>query len=516
MTWAFPEFQQLPIPEQPLPAESTMPHRIGGDTSIRARSQRRAIVGLAALLGTLVFLADISEPVGSAIGMAYVPVILLGLWIRAGGTYPIWAAAIATTLVIVDTALGWGPEMPDAAYANAPLILMLFWVTAAVLVRFQGLERRSARQVKELADIKYALDQAAIVATTDVRGRITYVNDKFCEISRYSRDELIGQDHRIINSGLHPKSFFEQLWYTIASGRVWHGEIRNRAKDGTLYWVHTTIVPFVNSAGKPYQYTAIRNDITERKLAEERLRHQAALARVGQLAAVVAHEVKNPLAGIRGVMQVMLGRDAAGDQDRPILQEVIARIDALSDLINDLLLFANPRAPRPQPTELRPLLLDAARSMRRDPLGEHVAVDIQGHDVALSADGELLKSAFLNLFLNAAHAMNGRGELHVTICADRDTARVDIRDEGPGIPAEIGDRVFEPFFTTKARGGGLGLAIVRRTADLHGGTVTFECPPGGGTLMSVRLPRTAPHVLNPGAEREAAVATDQSYATPLT
>jgi PAS domain S-box-containing protein len=371
-------------------------------------------------------------------------------------------------------------------------MITLFWITAAVVVRFRSLDRQLARQVKELSDFKYALDQAAIVATTDVRGRITYVNEKFCEISKYSAEELLGQDHRIINSGLHPKSFFQQLWYTIASGRVWHGEIRNRAKDGTFYWVDTTIVPFVDAGGTPYQYTAIRSDITERKVAEDRLREQAALARVGQLAAVVAHEVKNPLAGIRGAMQVMLARRPPGDPDAAVMNEIIARIDALSELIHDLLLFANPRPLRPQAIELKPLLLSAAAGIRRDPTSEYVQVHIDGAEVALAADSELLKAAFLNIFLNAAQAMNGRGAIHVAVSVARDLVQVDVRDEGPGIPVELRARVLEPFFTTKARGGGLGLAIVRRTAELHGGSIAIDCPPGGGTVVTLRLPLRTP------------------------
>lgn len=148
----------------------------------------------------------------------------------------------------------------------------------AIVCNFRDISERKKKDeqlrqtMQELLAYKYALDESAIVAVTDQKGIIQYVNDYFCRIAKYSREDLIGQDHRIINSSYHNKAYMRALWVTIAKGRIWKGEFRNQAKDGSYYWVDTTVVPFLNEKGKPYQYLSIRWDITPQKMVIAALR----------------------------------------------------------------------------------------------------------------------------------------------------------------------------------------------------------------------------------------------------
>ena len=452
---------------------------------ITARDRAMMVAGI--VMATAIFLTDLAQPLGNAVGILYILVIVVGLWTE-WPPYPIVAALSATLLLIIDLAVGWTSNVPSSELVNRPLIVLVFTSTAVLVTRSKRLERRAFSNVQQLKDLKRALDASAIVATTDVSGRITYVNDKFCEISQYSRDELLGQDHRIINSALHSNDFIRNLWRTIANGYVWHGEIRNRAKDGHFYWVDTTIVPFLDERRKPYQYIAIRADITARKEAEARLTQQAALARVGQLAAVVAHEVKNPLAGIKGVVQVLMSRRNAHDPEQQVMRDIVARIDALNELIGDLLVFARPRPPRLAPVDLRHLVDEATSMLRRDPLGATIDVWIDAAAVTIDADAELIRASVFNLLINAAQALEGAGKITIGVSRHADAAVIDVHDNGPGIPPTMHEQVFEPFVTTKARGGGLGLPISRRTAELHGGSLTLINPRDSGTLMRLTLP----------------------------
>jgi PAS domain S-box-containing protein len=451
----------------------------------------------AAVFAAVVFIVDLNVPFDVAISALYGVVVLFGLYVR-DPRFPWVTAALVTVLTIVG---GWAsPPGGPVVYgvANRLLTLAGIWISAWLVFGYAKVGRALNRSVKELADTNFALDQAAIVAVTDVKGRITYVNDKFCEISKYSREELLGQDHRIINSAYHPKEFIRGLWTTIASGRIWRGEIRNRAKDGTFYWVDTTIVPFLDDRGKPYQYMAIRSDITERKHTEALLREQAALARLGEMAAVVAHEVKNPLAGIRGALQVIGGRMPETSRDRNIIGDIVERLDSLNDIVQDLLVFARPRDPKLAPVPLAELIESTAALLKKDPAYAGAQVTVNGDRPTISADAEQLQIVMLNLLINAAQAAGAAGQVRVSVAARNGVCRIAIADSGPGIPAEIRDRIFEPFFTTKHRGTGLGLPTAKRVVERHHGEIDVACPSEGGTIVTVTLPLDPAAQRNPG------------------
>ena len=450
----------------------------------------------ALVLMAIIFWADAITPMGVAVPVLYVAPVLLFM---LGGFYwePLVVAVGSTLLIVAGASITPAGGNADVGTVNRVLETVVVWISAAIVAHYRRTLTRwgsqyevdrvgRERSVQQLEEIRQALDQSAIVAATDQRGLITYVNDKFCEISKYSRDELLGQDHRIINSGYHSKDFIRGLWRTIANGGVWRGEIRNRAKDGTFYWVDTTIVPFLNEQGKPRQYLAIRSDITQRKQAEAKLVEQSALAQLGQLAAVVAHEVRNPLAGVRGTLQVLRSRSASADSS--IMDAMIARIDVLNNKVEDIMRFARPRAPVVDVVDLTAVLADAAASARAAAGPSAPEIHLPGAAPNVSGDREMIRDLLLNLLLNACQS-GTTAPVEVQVSEDGGTCTIEIADRGAGFGGEDPERLFEAFHTTKKSGTGLGLAIVRRLVTLQQGEVKLLARgDGGGAIARVTLP----------------------------
>ena len=209
------------------------------------------------------------------------------------------------------------------------------------------------------------------------------------------------------------------------------------------------------------------------------MREQAALARLGEMAAVIAHEVKNPLAGIRGAIQVFGKGMSQDDTSRQILNEIVIRIDSLDQMMKDLLLFARPPKPRRALTDVVPLVTTTASLLSQDPALRDVDVEVDGAAPPVSADPDMLRVVFQNLLINGAHAMQGKGRIRVAVDAVDTTCQITFTDGGPGIPAEIREKIFTPFFTTKSRGTGLGLPTAKRFVEAHNGQIAILCPTGG-------------------------------------
>lgn len=368
---------------------------------------------------------------------------------------------------------------------------------------------------REIINLKAALDQHSIVAITDPQGRITYANDKFCAISQYSRDELIGQDHRIINSGLHPKELFRRMWTTIKSGRVWKGELRNRAKDGSFYWVDTTIVPFLDANGQPYQFVSIRTDITERKNAEEEVRRlnreleERVQTRTSELEATckeleafsyaVSHDLRAPLrhiAGYIGLLRKACGPSLPADAARHI-ETISGSAQEMSALIDDLLLFSRMSRSemRRQRVNLNRVVEEAIRSLSAEMEGRN----IRWKKTPLpDADGDpaMLRQVFVNLLSNAVKYSKPRDPAEIEIgwhLVNETETTFYVRDNGVGFEMKYAHKLFGVFqrlhSSSEFPGTGIGLANVRRIISRHGGRTWAEGAVGAGAAFYFSLPQ---------------------------
>jgi PAS domain S-box-containing protein len=380
-----------------------------------------------------------------------------------------------------------------------------------------GLERRVRERTTELqaanaslTDFKAALDQHALVSITDSKGFITYANDKFCAISKFSREELIGQNHRIVNSGHHPVSFFKSLWRTVLKGKVWKGEMKDRAKDGTFFWMDTTIVPFLGSGGKPTQFVAIRTDITERKRAEKEihklnadLENRAAelLNANKELEAFtysVSHDLRAPLRAVDGFSRIVL-EDYATQLDaegRRKLNVIRSESQRMGRLIDDLLAFS--RLSR-QPIE--PVEIDM-HAMAQSVFAELAAGDpsrnlhLTLHPLPPARGSEsLIRQVWVNLIGNAAKFTKLRdlGVIEIGSRTDENGGTIYyVKDNGAGFDMRHSHKLFGVFQRLHSQedfpGTGVGLALVQRIVHRHNGEISAQAEVDHGAVFSFTLP----------------------------
>jgi PAS domain S-box-containing protein len=335
--------------------------------------------------------------------------------------------------------------------------------------------------------IDSAVDAIIVI---DARGRIETFNPAAERLFGYDAAEVMGRNVDMLMPSPYHEEHDGYLAAYLATGRakiIGIGrEVTGLRQDGTTFPVHLSVGETTVDGER--KFTGTLHDLSGRVRMEEQLRERAALAKLGEMAAVLAHEVKNPLAGIRGAIEVLGSRQPAGSREQTLMTEIIARIDALDGMMKDLLLFARTPQPRRVATDLVPLVATTAGLLSTDPALKGIDVVVEGTVPPVSADPELLKIVFQNLLVNGAHAMGGRGRITVAVRALDGSCEIAFADSGPGIPPDIRDKIFNPFFTTKSRGTGLGLPTAKRLVEAQDGRISVECPPAGGTRVSIQLP----------------------------
>ena len=328
------------------------------------------------------------------------------------------------------------------------------------------------------------------IIVIDANGMIHSFNPAAERLFGYLAEEVIGRNVNVLMPPPFRDEHDQYLARYLAGGPpkiIGIGrEVTARRRNGEDFPARLAVGEA--SVDGQTRFAGIVHDLTERLQMEKRLREQTALAKVGEMSAVVAHEVRNALAGVRGAIEVIGSRLPDGSRDAAITRDVVTRLDAVTTMVKDLLLFAHLPEPKLEPLDVGQLVASTASFTRNDPAFRSVSIEVTGAAPAIRGDAELLRTVLLNLLTNGAQAMEGVGRVMLSVNATGDSCEIVVADDGPGVSPDVRDRLFTPFFTTKARGSGLGLATTKRIVEAHGGEVRIEFPNEGGTRVVVRLP----------------------------
>ncbi len=363
---------------------------------------------------------------------------------------------------------------------------------ASAMVRDTTAQRRAERALRSSEARGRAIIETAVdaIILIDQRGKIESFNPAAERLFQYRSHEVAGRNISMLMPEPYSTEHDHYLRRYQMTGRrhiIGVGrEVTALRKDGSTFPAHLSVAEL--SIEGETKFTGIVRDLTERVKLEMKLREESGLVKIGEMAAVLAHEVKNPLAAVGGAIQI-LGEKLTSPEDQEIIGEILRRLDGLTAMMGDLLLYSRPPNPRFGPVDLNELVQSLIGFFERDPSWVDVQASVGGAALPeIVADAELLKVALQNLLINGQQAMGGRGSLKVHLTTTDDFVSIDVVDSGGGIAPEASAKLFTPFFTTKSRGTGLGLATVKRIAEAHRGDVRVLRSSADGTTMRLSLP----------------------------
>lgn len=364
------------------------------------------------------------------------------------------------------------------------------------------------QQLLQIENLQSSLDNSSIVAITDKDGTITYVNKKFCDISKYSKEELIGQNHSILKSGFHNAEFYQNIWKTISSGKIWQGDIKNKAKDGTFYWVRTTITPFIGKDGKLAQYIAVRTDVTELYAQKDTIESQfqelkKTDGQKDEFISMISHELKSPIFPIIGYCDLLREPELSKNFNIlhfEALDEITSNAERLRRITEDLL-DVNRINMKKLPYNIKKFSLakfathiakEHAHLMKEKQIEFYV---LPVEDQIIESDEQRLMQVIGNIIRNAVDFVpNKDGKITVNIRSKSGHITFSVKDNGVGMSKENQHELFAPFYqvdssaTRKHGGAGLGLAICKGIVEDLGGKIWVESDAGKGSTFFFSVP----------------------------
>ena len=332
-------------------------------------------------------------------------------------------------------------------------------------------------------NLRRAIDESSIVSILDVNGHITFVNDEFCRVSKYSKEELIGKHQKMLRAEMYPEEFYDQLWGDLRKGKVWHGEVCNKAKDGSLFWNKTTIVPFADKNGDIYEFVAIRSDITDQKELALKLIKAEKLSAVGELSARISHDIRNPLSVISNEIQMLKLKKLLNENQTKRIDNAIKRITHQTEEVLD---YVHETPLNITKFNLTELVKDSLDTMM---IPSNVKIITPKDEIVIAGDQHKMEVVLINLIYNSIQALEETGgTIDIRLSDTTSEIIIEVIDSGPGIQLEPIEKVFEPLVTTKQKGTGLGLASVKNIVEQHNGSITVKNNP---TTFTVKIPKNA-------------------------
>ncbi|TFE00502.1 PAS domain-containing sensor histidine kinase [Jeotgalibacillus salarius] len=355
--------------------------------------------------------------------------------------------------------------------------------------KLKATEKQLELSVNELNYLKHVLNQSSIVTIIDHDRHILYANEQFETLMNCRASDIIGKSLDVLNARCHPDCFYEEMWQTVRSGDIWSGEVQTQTIDGEARWTNTRIFPFIDYGENAHRYIFVSNDITQMKNAEQLALRSEKLSVLGELAAGIAHEIRNPLTSLKGFTALLEERETEKDK-KAYISVLKSEIDRIEYTVNELMMLAKPQKVEMKLVKIEELVRSICIFLQPELALKNINLSCDGNSPSAEVlcESNQMKQVVMNVLKNAIEAMRQGGHIHISYRYKEKEMSIVIKDDGDGMPEEILQKIDTPFFTTKQTGNGLGIPMCHNIMKLHHGEMKISSIVGAGTVVELVLP----------------------------